>query len=201
VTTGAKIAIGCGVLLLLTGIGAAVAVVGVGYWAKGKVEEVAGDSEKIDKLKAQANANRFTPPADAVIPEDRLVTFLAVRKQVFASYQKHEAALEAMKNKKEADFSDVRTGLTVFNELRLASAQALADHHMSEAEYQFMVENVYQSMWASEMAKARPSPGSSPTPEMPDFATNVPKQNIELFRKHEAEIRKYAMGGLELIGL
>lgn len=30
---------------------------------------------------------------------------------------------------------------------------------------------------------------------------DVPKQNIELFRKHEAEIKKYAMGGLELLGL
>jgi hypothetical protein len=30
---------------------------------------------------------------------------------------------------------------------------------------------------------------------------DVPKANIELFRKHEAEIKKYAMGGLEMIGL
>ena len=30
---------------------------------------------------------------------------------------------------------------------------------------------------------------------------DVPKANVELFRKHEAEIKKYAMGGLEMIGL
>jgi hypothetical protein len=30
---------------------------------------------------------------------------------------------------------------------------------------------------------------------------DAPKQNIDLFRKHEAEIRRYAMGGLELLGL
>jgi len=30
---------------------------------------------------------------------------------------------------------------------------------------------------------------------------DVPKANIDLFRKHEAEIKKYAMGGLEMIGL
>jgi hypothetical protein len=29
----------------------------------------------------------------------------------------------------------------------------------------------------------------------------VPPQNIALFRKHEAEIKKYAMGGLEFVGL
>ncbi|MGE0454394.1 MAG: hypothetical protein AB7O37_23070 [Vicinamibacteria bacterium] len=30
---------------------------------------------------------------------------------------------------------------------------------------------------------------------------DAPQQNIELFRKHEAEIKRYAMGGLELLGL
>lgn len=30
---------------------------------------------------------------------------------------------------------------------------------------------------------------------------DVPPANLELFRKHEAEIKKYAMGGLELLGL
>lgn len=30
---------------------------------------------------------------------------------------------------------------------------------------------------------------------------DVPKANIELFRKYEPEIKKYAMGGLEMIGL
>jgi hypothetical protein len=30
---------------------------------------------------------------------------------------------------------------------------------------------------------------------------DVPPENIELFRRYEAEIKKYAMSGLELIGL
>jgi hypothetical protein len=29
----------------------------------------------------------------------------------------------------------------------------------------------------------------------------VPPANITLFRKHEAEIKQYAMGGLEWVGL
>ncbi len=28
-----------------------------------------------------------------------------------------------------------------------------------------------------------------------------PKENIALFRKYEAEIKKYSMGGLEFVGL
>jgi hypothetical protein len=29
----------------------------------------------------------------------------------------------------------------------------------------------------------------------------VPRANVELFRKHEADIKKYAMTGLAMIGL
>jgi hypothetical protein len=32
-------------------------------------------------------------------------------------------------------------------------------------------------------------------------ALDAPKANIELFRKHEADIKKYTMHGLELVGL
>jgi len=32
-------------------------------------------------------------------------------------------------------------------------------------------------------------------------ALAVPRENVELFRKHEAEIKKYAMTGLALVGL
>jgi len=32
-------------------------------------------------------------------------------------------------------------------------------------------------------------------------ALHVPRANVELFRKHEAELRKYAMSGLAFIGL
>jgi hypothetical protein len=32
-------------------------------------------------------------------------------------------------------------------------------------------------------------------------ALDVPRANVELFRKHEADIKKYAMHGLAFIGL
>ena len=32
-------------------------------------------------------------------------------------------------------------------------------------------------------------------------ALHVPRSNVELFRKHEAEIKKYAMNGLAFLGL
>jgi hypothetical protein len=202
--TGAKIAIGCGVVLLLGGIAVVVGTVAVGYWAKNKAEEVIAGGEQVERLTKQANENAFTPPADGVIREDRLVTFLNVRKQVYVTYEKYKDTLDAMSKKKEGDFSDVQKGFSIIQDLRLANAQALADNKMSETEYRFMVEKVYQAMIGSEITKL-PSP--SPNPDAPETATppamhnDVPAANLALFKKHEEDIRKYAMSGLEWVGL
>jgi hypothetical protein len=259
VTTGAKVAIGCGVVLLLGIIVVAVGIGGAAYWAKGKVEEVAGNESRIEELHKKANAVSFDRPADGVIQEDRLLKFLDIRKRVFGTYEKHRATLDAMGNKKQGDWSDVTTGFSVINEIRVAQAQALADVGMSEDEYRFMVEQVYKTAWAAEVARS--TGGKTPSEAASDVfskaqeamkqaqaetararqsakksdqdeaaeqaedaqesieegqqqlgragedaregaaAMDVPPANIVLFKKYEAEIKKYAMGGLEWIGL
>lgn len=185
---------------------------------------------KIEALEKKANENPFTRPADGVIAEDRLLKFLEVRKSVFAVYDKHRGEFEAVSQKKQADFSDLTKGLSVIGEIRTAQAQALADVGMSTAEYAFMVESVYKSAWAAAVAQAHGGKSVSEatgealdqaqrqlegvsTPEaaqaLKDLqaaaeqskALDVPKANIELFRKHEEEIKKYAMAGLEFVGL
>lgn len=248
-TTGVKIAVGCGVALILGIIVVAVGVGGAAYWAKGKVEEVTGNESHIEELHKKANAAAFERPADGVIREDRLLKFLDIRKRVYAVYEKHHAALEAMGNKKQGDWGDVTKGFTVVNEIRVAQAQALADAGMSENEYRFMVEQVYKTAWAAEVAKS--TGGKSVSDAAADAYTkaaeamekaraeskrdavvgapaganesiqkgiddlrkqaeetretarglDVPPANIELFRKYEGEIKKYAMAGLEWIGL
>jgi hypothetical protein len=132
----------------------------------------------------------------------------------------------------------------VFGDVRLALAQAMADVGMGEEEYQFMVQAVYHSAWASAIEKDTGKPASEAMGELmkkageavqrgveaareegvpgvrdvPDSTVSdaqeqmakaaeamrsidAPAANIELFRKHEAEIKKYAMHGLELVGL
>ena len=126
-TTGVKIAIGCGVALIL---GIIVVAVGIGvaaYWAKGKVEEVTGNENRIQELHKKANATPFERPDDGIIREDRLLKFLDVRQRVFGVYEKHRAALDAMSKKTQGDWGDVTTGFSVVNEIRTAQAQALAD--------------------------------------------------------------------------
>ena len=268
-STGAKVAIGCGIVLIVGVIGVAAAVFGGLWWAKGKVEQVTAGETHIDELKKKANAVPFTAPADGVIQEDRLVKFLDIRRRIFAVYEKHKDELEAMNKKKQADFSDLTKGIGLLSEVRTTQAQALADVGMSEAEYAFLVQQIYKSLLASEVAKgtggkkvseaageiadsaaegmekARQAAEESNTKERQDEANLTPEQrkmladqreavkksledlkkgvgdakkqasevreearaldappeNIALFRKHEAEIRKYAMGGLEWIGL
>jgi hypothetical protein len=244
VTTGAKVAIGCGIAVLLAGI-VAIVLVGAGaYWVKGKTESLVAGEKKIDELKKKANANAFTRPADGVLSEPRFLTFLEVRKRVYAVYEKNQATLDGMKDKKNADLGDVKAAFGVINDVRTAQAQALADLGMSEDEYRFMVESVYKSAWAAAMvgdsgkkpselaaegmkqaqeavdkameeARKQGVPGAAEATregleeaqrQMKESmsqmeAVDVPPANIALFKKHADEIKKYAMGGLELIGL
>jgi len=245
---GAKIAIGCvAAFFVVSGIAVVAMMWGV-WWAKGKVEEVAGNvgarAQEIQKYESQANANPFTAPGDGVIQEARLVKFLEVRKQMYAIYQAHRADIESAGQHKEANLSDIVKFGSLVGDLQLAKSKALAGVGMSEAEYGFLQMAVYQSSWASTMQKetgkqfgenlsdaAKQSRGSlrkgieeaeragQPVPgtvsdediqkaegaveELADKAKvmDVPQANIDLFRKHEAEITKYAMGGLTFLGL
>jgi hypothetical protein len=244
-----KVAIGCGVVLILGIIVMAVAVGGAAYWAKGKVDDITGNESQIEELHKKANAaGPFEAPADGIIREDRLVKFLEIRKRVFAVYEKNRPALEAMNQKKQGDIGDVTKGFSMINEVRMAQAQALADVGMSEDEYRFMVEQVYKTAWAAEVTKnsggksvsdvtaesytkmaeqmekardANRKQGAAGTPQsdadvqkgIDDLrkqaeearesakSMDVPPQNLELFKKYETEIKKYAMAGLEWIGL
>jgi hypothetical protein len=257
--TGAKIAIGCGILVVVTGLAVVGGVIGLGMWGKSKIDSFAAEQQKIQDLEKQANENAFEQPTDGIIPEARLVKFLEVRKAVYPTYQKYQTQLEGMKTadqKKEPDFGDVQNALGALgglNELRTAHVQALVAAGMSQDEYRYLVENIYKSAWASEFQKTsggktmteatedamkqaaralEQQAEQTPDPSLPadvqkqmreaqeqmrkqqkelekqteeakDKAEQfeVPPANVELFRKYEADIKKYAMTGLEWLGL
>lgn len=240
-----KVAIGCGVATLLAGTAAVVVFVGGAYWLKGKVEQVAGNEKHIEEAKKRAaEAAPFTRPADGVLQEARLLKFLEIRKRMFAIYEQHRPEIEAMNKKEKGDLGDVMKAFSWIGELRKAHAEAQADLGMGDEEYAFMVEQVYKSAWAAEIAKSSGGKSASEaTAEAMDQASeayaemqkqlegaspeqraqieeamkqleaqkheaveqakalDVPKANLDLFKKHEAEIKKYAMSGLEWLGL
>ena len=244
--TGGKIAIGCGIALVVAIVGV-VAFVGIGaYWVKGKAESLQAEQKQIEDLKAKANESSFTEPADGVVQEPQIVRFIAVRKHVYDVYSKNEAFIESMKDdkKKDANFSDVRKAFSLLNELRLAQAQGQAGQQMSDSEYAFLVGQIYRSSWAAHVAdqtggktvteatddanrkaieqmKQAAERAAEQSPELKDtldkqvgaleehadeaheqaVAADVPPQNVALFRKYEADLKKYAMSGLEWIGL
>ncbi len=256
---GAKIALGCGCLVLLAGA-AVVGVFGVGaFWAKSKVTQLTGGLDKLaaksrelEGWEKKADANPYPPPADGVIAEDRFLKFLETRKRVFAVYQQYEPQFKELQARTKAagdkpSFSDAISGAgkvaELFSQIRLTQMQALAELGMNEREYRDIQVAVYKSAWASEsekqsgkmpseavadaerqmqealqkgMAEARKQggPGASVTEEQEQKlaqsmgqlgaaakALDVPKANVELFRKYEADIKKYAMSGLEMIGM
>lgn len=167
--TGAKIAIGCGCLLVL-GAAAAVGLVGMGvWWAKDKVSEAAGGlgsiaakAGEIDRWEREASAHAYDPPPDGVIAEERLLKFLETRKRVHAVYERYEADLQELKATSEkADDKLTPSDLwaaggklaEVFGEIRLAQVKALAELGMSEEEYRAIQVAVYKTAWASDVEK------------------------------------------------
>src|SRR5512143_2473057 len=120
---GAKIALGCGCLVLLAGA-AVVGIFGVGaFWAKSKVTELTGGLDKLasksrelESWEKKANANAYTAPADGVIAEDRFLKFLEARKRVFAVYQQYEPQFKELEAKSKAagdkpSFTDAMNGV------------------------------------------------------------------------------------------
>jgi hypothetical protein len=263
--TGTKIVIGCGCLLLL-GAAAVVGVVGMGaWWAKGKLadakgglERIAAKADEIGRWEKKANANRYTRPADGIIPEARLLTFLETRKRVYAVYERYEADMRDLQSKSEraqdklspSDLWSAGGKLAeVASEIRLAQMKGLAELGMNEEEYRDIQIAVYKTAWASDAERhSGKMPAEAVSETMSEAARQmqeamrtglrtaqnegvpgtekvspedvrqlqeqvtrlgreagealaVPKANVELFRKHEAEIKKYAMHGLAYIGL
>lgn len=192
------------------------------------VTGVAAKTEEITRYEKEANRHAFTAPADGVLTEPQLVKFLDVRKQIFAAYQDHKAEFESLaartKDKKDLSLSEtVEAGslmARLAGDVRLVQMKALASAGMSEPEYRYVQQAVYMSAWGralqkegtpqlSEQVRAMTGAGAAvpggktALEEMERRAKgiDVPQANIELFRKYEADITKYAMTGLALVGL
>ena len=263
--TGAKIAMGCGCAALLA-TAAAVGVVGMGaWWAKGKIKDakagvakMTGQSEEIERYQQQADANPYTPPADGVVGEPRLLKFIDVRKQVYAVYEHYETQLKELQKKSDSatdkmTLSEVwsagGTLASMASEIRLAQMKGLASVAMSESEYRDIQMAVTKAAWAFqaesqsgklpaeqvsesmaeagkqmadamrtsvEAARKQGVPGADKISEADarklqeemqqagksaGESLHVPRANVELFRKHAADLKKYAMHGLAFLGL
>jgi len=234
-STGAKVAIGCGIVAVL-GMGAIAVTLGLGaYWLKGRADEMTGGldnlarkAREIERWQKEADAHAFTRPADGVVTEESFARFMDVRRQVYATYEGHAAELEGLaaraKEEKDVSVSEALAGAGALarlgTDVRLALVKALAEVGMSQDEYAFVQAAIYQSAWASaveqstgqrpaealgELMESMPAEAGAETAaavdEIARAADEVPPANVALFRRHEDEIRKYAMSGLSFLGL
>jgi hypothetical protein len=206
--TGAKIAIGCGCVVLL-GAAAVVGVLGVGaWWAKGKIEEASVGidkmtkaSEEIERFEKRANANPYTPPADGVIHEARFLKFMDTRKQLYAVYEGYEAELRDLQ--KKADSSTDKLTLSelwsaggslaeMAGAIRLAQMKALAAAGMSESEYRDIQLAVYKSAWASE---AESESGKLPAEAVSESMSEAGKQMKDAMQSGAEAARQQGVPG------
>jgi hypothetical protein len=236
-----KVVLGC-LAVVVIGLFLTVAgLVGFGYWARNKFEEVTKGGPEVEDARKVANAVPFTRPPGGIVAEPRLVKFIAIRASVFSVYEKYRGEIESrmarVKEGKSLDLGDISTGLTLVGEIHRAEALALARHGMSEDEYGFITGELYKSLWtdfggseaakkaireagataksAADAVKTADGKGDLP-PEAREAiaraqaeiaagteeaarnldAPGTAPENVVLFKKYEADLRKYAMPGL-----
>ena len=238
-----KVVIGCFAAAVIAMFLFVAGVVGLGYWAKNKVEEVTGGGPAVEEARRAANAVPFSRPEGGVIAEERLVKFIEVRASVYSVYEKYRGEIETrvakVKEGRPLDFGDISTGLTFMGELQKAESLALAREAMPESEYAFITAELYKSMWADldagaagkkairEAAQAakgaaaalKAAEGEGMPPEAREALAKAQaeitasteeaareidnigtaRENVALFKKYEADLKKYAMPSLEYL--
>ena len=143
--------------------------------------KLADEDQRVEELKKKTEMSPFTPSVDGAVAETRLVQFLEIRKRVFRFYDPHKAEIEAttlaMEKVRGQDHgvADVFKAFSLalwhrrWNaEVHTAQAEGQAAAAMNDAEYGFLIQQVYGAK---------------------------PAVNAELLRKHERAIATYAMNG------
>lgn len=206
--TGAKLALGCGCLLLVGGA-LAVGVLGLGaWWVKGKVDDASvgldrmtAQVEEIERYERQANQNPYDRPADGAIPEGRLLKFLETRKQVYGVYERHAARLRELQRKAESDSGKLTLSelwsaggdlASLASEIRLAQMKALAAVGMSESEYRDIQLAVYKSAWAAE---SESESGRMPAEAVSEGMSQAAEQVREAVESGAAAARREGIPG------
>lgn len=188
-STGVKVAIGCGILLVLVIIGFVVLTVIGGMFVKNKAEELTGGLEAQEEashtIQSLERENPFTPPADGVVSEDLAGKFFAVTDD---AWDKMREDMEEMAERGEdieerggqAGLGDAMAGVEALGRSRVALAEALEGNDMPVSAY----------LWTG-MALVR----AYQALDMPPEQTGVPPRNLELAESHQAELAEIADSG------
>jgi hypothetical protein len=189
-STGAKVAIGCGIALVLVIIAFGIAAIVGGMFVKNKAEQLTGgleaQQEASEKIQALERDHPFTAPAAGVVPEDLAGKFLAVTND---AWEKIQDDMEDLSERSEdideggrAGLGDAMAGVQALGRTRVALAEALEDNDMPVSAY----------LWTGmELTRAYQALG------MPPEQTGIPAQNLQLAERYRSELAEIAGDGQE----
>jgi hypothetical protein len=180
-----KVLIGCGVALLVVVIAVVVfAFFGYRFISEqiGGFEEQAQATETFERL---AQQYPFTPPADGVVTENQVQTFLTVADEVWVEVAAFAEELnrlgdETSEGEEEPGLGDVVSGMGAFGKLfraRLLLAEALERHRLSNAEFVWTGTTLLEAYDAVTDPKAD--------------VGEVPGANLELARRYQSQLAEY----------
>lgn len=196
-STGAKVAIGCGIAAILAIVAIVVVTVAGGIFFKNRAEDFAGGVEaqqeataKLEELEAD---HEFSPPADGIVGENRAERFFAVTDDAWEDMREMEDWIAEMAERSDrserrgggAGIGDVMAGMRgvgAWSEARLAVADALEEHDMPASEYVwsgFSLLRAYEAL------------------DEPTGRTAVPAENLETAADHRDELAEIAEGAEE----
>ena len=185
-STGAKVAIGCGILAVLAIVGVIVAIVAGGMFASRKLDELGGGleaqqqaAETIHELESE---HPFSPPQDGIVRDDRAETFFDVTDAAWEAMQEWVADMEERSEAiasrgGEAGFRDAMAGLQGLGRSRVALSEALADHDMPVSEYLWVgttLAHAYSRL------------------DQPAASSGVPAENLEIAADNRARLADIA---------
>lgn len=181
-STGAKVAIGCGVVALLVIIALVVAGLAGGIFLKRKADQLQGGveaqteaSETIRELEAE---HAFSPPRDGIVGEDRAARFFDVTDDAWEEIEEEAGDLarrgaDIERRGGDAGVGDAIAGFRGLHRARVALAEALEDHDMPVSEYLwtgFTLMRAYGEL------------------DRPASESGVPPENLDLAAGHRAEL-------------
>jgi hypothetical protein len=157
-STGKKVAIGCGIVAILAIVALIVATVAGGLFLKRKADQFTGgveaQTEASENLQELEQDHPFSPPADGLIGSDRADRFFEVTDQAWE------------------EMDDV-AGLQGLGRARVALADALEENDMPASEYLWTglsLMRAYEEL------------------DRPASESGIPQENLDLAAEHRAEL-------------
>jgi hypothetical protein len=152
-----KLAIGCGVILLLIGI----TVAGIGYYAYWKVSSAVAQFAELGQVpeieRGIRNRGSYSAPASGELTDDQIEKLLRVqnhlRERIGARLTEFEAKYKTLGEKKDATISDAPTIIAAYRDLaatwleaKRSQVEALNDTGLSLEEYRWVRDQAYSAL-------------------------------------------------------